>query len=165
MYHINKFDSHDYKFLFFLLTLFLIPYFSYVFFRLNSLSEPLFIITLIYCSLNIREIFNIKIENKTSSIILIFFFYILLRALNDYFFNLESKPISSIPLILTFLLSFIIYNYINNSTFSKVYRIFFILFIVLSSIALLDFFITFHFLILTIILVVYFLLLSQAILL
>ena len=139
----NKFNYYDYKFLFFLLILFLIPYFSYVFLGLSSLSEPLIIITFLYCSLHLREIFDIKLENKTYSIILIFIFYVLIRTLNDFFFNFESKPIKAVPLFLTFLLSFVIYNYINESTFSKVYRIFFILFTILSSLAWLDFF--YHF--------------------
>ena len=116
----NKFNYYDYKFLFFLLILFLIPYFSYVFLGLSSLSQPLIIITFLYCSLHLREIFDIKLENKTYSIILIFIFYVLIRTLNDLFFNFESKPIKAVPLFLTFLLSFIIYNYINKSTFSKV---------------------------------------------
>jgi len=136
----NKFNYYDYKFLFFLLILFLIPYFSYVFLGLSSLSQPLIIITFLYCSLHLREIFDIKLENKTYSIILIFFLYILIRTLNDFFFNFESKPIKALPLFLTFLLSFIIYNYINESAFSKVYRIFFIFFTILSSLAWLDFF-------------------------
>jgi len=139
----NKFNYYDYKFLFFLLILFLTPYFSYVFLQLSSLSEPLFIITIIYCALHLREIFDIKLDNKTYSIILIFIFYILIRTLNDHFFNFESKPIKAVPLFLTFLLSFVIYNYINESTFSKVYRIFFIFFTILSSLAWLDFF--YHF--------------------
>lgn len=136
----NKFNYYDYKFLFFLLILFLTPYFCYVFLQLSSLSEPLFIITIIYFTLHLREIFDIKLDNKTYSIILIFIFYILIRSLNDHFFNFESKPIKAVPLFLTFLLSFIIYNYINESTFSKVYRIFFIFFTILSSLAWLDFF-------------------------
>jgi hypothetical protein len=139
----NKFNYYDYKFLFFLLILFLTPYFSYVFLQLSSLSEPLFIITIIYFALHLREIFDIKLDDKTYSIILIFIFYILIRTLNDYFFNFESKPIKAVPLFLTFLLSFVIYNYINESTFSKVYRIFFIFFTILSSLAWLDFF--YHF--------------------
>ena len=109
----NKFNKSDYKFLFFFLILFLTPYFCYVFLSLGSLSMPLFIITIIYCSLHLRDIFNIKIEDKTYSIILIFILYIFIRTLNDYFFNFESKPIKAVPLFLTFLLSFIIYNYIN----------------------------------------------------
>ncbi len=136
----NKFNKSDYKFLFFFLILFLTPYFCYVFLSLGSLSMPLFIITIIYCSLHLRDIFNIKIEDKTYSIILIFILYIFIRTLNDYFFNFESKPIKAVPLFLTFLLSFIIYNYINESTFSKVNRIFFIFFTILSSFAWLDFF-------------------------
>ena len=136
----DKFNYYDYKFLFFLLILFLIPYFSYVFLSLKSLSEPLFIITIIYCSLHLREIFDIKIKNNTFAIILIVFFYILIRALVAHFFNFESKPIKAIPLLLTFLLSFIIYNYINKNTFSKLSRIFFIIFIILSFFAWLDYF-------------------------
>lgn len=136
----NKFNKSDYKFLFFFLILFLTPYFCYVFLSLSSISMPLFIITIIYCSLHLRDIFNIKIEDKTYSIILIFILYIFIRTLNDYFFNFENKPIKAVPLFLTFLLSFIIYNYINESTFSKVNRIFFIFFTILSSFAWLDFF-------------------------
>ena len=136
----NKFNKSDYKFLFFFLILFLTPYFCYVFLSLSSISMPLIIITFLYCSLHLREIFDIKLEDKTYSIILIFILYIFIRTLNDYFFNFESKPIKAVPLFLTFLLSFIIYNYINESAFSKVYRIFCIFFTILSSLAWLDFF-------------------------
>ena len=136
----NRFNFSDYKFLFFFISIFLIPYFSFVYFQDSSLSRGLFLITVIFSFFYIKLILNFKIKKNTTALLLFFFLYIFFRSIIHHFFDLESKPIKSLPLIFIFLFSIVIYNYINENKFFKIKKIFFVFFLILSFLAWLDFF-------------------------
>jgi len=129
-------DNKKFFILFYLL--FFFPYFIDVYFALNTISIPLFLITLIMCILFKNSIFNFSLSKQYKFLIFLFILITFLSSLNSFIIYNNLKPLKSFILLGVFLSSLIIFDYFNQTSFIKIvgfYKIVFFTLVVLGWIS------------------------------
>jgi|TARA_B100001093_G_scaffold390607_1_gene376933 hypothetical protein len=122
--------SSNKLFSFLILFFFFIPYFIDVYFKLNSITIPLFIIATIINFLFIDEIQKFKLNKNYRIFLFLFLIIIFISSINSYFIYNNSKPIKSYLIISIFCTSIIIFNYLTICDLNKIIEKIKILFLV-----------------------------------
>jgi len=122
--------SSNKLFLFLILFFFFIPYFIDVYFKLNSITIPLFVIATIINFLFIHEIQKFKLKKNYRFFLFLFLIIIFISSINSYFIYNNSKPIKSYLVISIFCTSIIIFNYLTICDLNKIIEKIKILFLI-----------------------------------
>ena len=122
--------SSNKLFLFVILFLFFIPYFVDVYFKLNSITIPLFVIATIINFLFIDEIQKFKLNKNYRFFLFLFLIITFISSINSYFIYNNSKPIKSYLVISIFCTSIIIFNYLTICNLNKIIKKIKILFLI-----------------------------------